>query len=1462
MTGKGSNPEELWITPCGFPEYQAQESLPVYDFFMIRVSHRAWVAAFGFVSVLALGTSAFLGREICSPMPQEKVSDISGLQAKLADAALREKSLREENARLKANLTEIDAFLEVSAFTVNSAAETKKEVPAPRAISAPPAPAAAVTAKTVTGHSLTKGPPLTLAERQISSRPARAPEKDLTVLQSYAPLPHIDAHIRSGNRRTITGTDVWVPLRWDGRNLVFLDARFARSTQDDLEGNFGLGLRRVIDKWDGIWGAYGYYDIRRTEYDNVFSQATLGTEWLADNWEARANAYVALSDKKSTTTTLPTRISFSGTGLVATGGTSTLTEVPLSGGDLELGVKIPFSKSLPLPDVSIYGGGYYFTGDDVETVRGGRVRLHSEITDWLQIGAEYRRDNVRDDEALAEVRFRYRFGDTSVKPNRKLYERLDDQPMRDVDIVTNGATTEETSTATVTNASTGLAQEIFFVDNSAAGGGTGTTENPFNTLSAALAVAGTNDIIYVRAGDGTSTGMSSGVTLNDNGQKLIGSGTDLTFGMLNLNVSGLAAPSSNYVLAAASTAPVLTNTAAASDGITIAANDVYVAGVTVDGATRDGIRIAAGAGQNWQNIEINDVTLRNNQNIGLSLITTGGGDITDPVLSNITSSHNLFDGIQFNSSGAGSLITGVSLTDSLLEDNARYGIYGIAQTTGDFGVFDISGTTARNNGEIGMYFQATSAGSEIASISLDDSIAEDNADTGIYINAASGGLISTANLSDLTIQDNGENGLYVHSSGAGSVITNLSLIDSLIDNNAGYGYYAYATGGSDIGTLLTSRSTVTESGANGYYVLTDNATSVITSHTLADSTISDNDDHGVQIYASAGQITTSTLSDVTAEDNRANGFSIGTNAATGQIGTLSLTGLRAIDNADTGAYLYSTSGIIGSLALSDSEFLDNGNFGAYVSATGATGRINALSISDILSRDNHNHGLYLETTTAAQIATASLSDLTIQDNDEYGLYITSNGANSLIGAVTFDDSVIERSANHGLYAYATGGGDFTSIAIADVESTDNGGLGYYIYTDNATGVIGSLSLTDSTATNNANAGFYVYANAGQITTVTLDDLTASGSGDNGFDIRTAGATGLIGFLSFTDSEATDNDDQGVNVYATGGADITSATLSGLTATDNGANGYYILTDNATSVIGNLSLTNSSAIDSANSGFSIYANAGQITTATLSDLTSRDNGDVGYNIQVNAATGLIGTLSLTDATSLDEAGQGLYLYATGGGDITTATISDLSVTNSGAIGIYVGANAAGSVITNLSLTDSSSTGNATHGIYINGLTGGVITSATLDNLTANDNRANGISIVTANASRINSLSLTDSVADGNFDYGIYLNAGSTSVLSAEVQGVSATNNYQYGVFVDDDSTGAYTVDFGGGALGSTGNNRIFGSLIQDIRVDLDNQQLKAENNWWGNAAGLQAAERTLDGASTIDSSPFLAADPGP
>ncbi len=154
------------------------------------------------------------------------------------------------------------------------------------------------------------------------------------------------------------------------------------------------------------------------------------------------------------------------------------------------------------------------------------------------------------------------------------------------------------------NAATGAVQEVLHVDNTAAGGGDGSAETPFNTLVAAEGASSAQTVIYVHVGDGTSAGQNAGVTLNKDGQQLIGSGTDFVYDSGKFTTANGVSPTSTLI-AAAGSAPVITNVNASSDGVTVTADNVAVAGITVDGATRDGIVVEAdGGAASAQNVPI------------------------------------------------------------------------------------------------------------------------------------------------------------------------------------------------------------------------------------------------------------------------------------------------------------------------------------------------------------------------------------------------------------------------------------------------------------------------------------------------------------------------------------------------------------------------------------------------------------------------------------------------------------------------------------------------------------------------------------------------------------------------------------------------------------------------------------------------------------------------------------------
>ena len=91
-------------------------------------------------------------------------------------------------------------------------------------------------------------------------------------------------------------------------------------------------------------------------------------------------------------------------------------------------------------------------------------------------------------------------------------------------------------------------------------------------------------------------------------------------------------------------------------------------------------------------------------------------------------------------------------------------------------------------------------------------------------------------------------------------------------------------------------------------------------------------------------------------------------------------------------------------------------------------------------------------------------------------------------------------------------------------------------------------------------------------------------------------------------------------------------------------------------------------------------------------------------------------------------------------------------------------------------------------------------------------------------------------------------------------------------------GSDIIDLGGGALGSVGQNRIFGNGNlgggggAEPNLLLVNADVVAEHNWWGTPDGLRLdcpfptpvglSCALLFGTSTLDFEPFLTEDPRP
>lgn len=458
-----------------------------------------------------------------------------------------------------------------------------------------------------------------------------------------------EANWRYGSERSILMTEFWVPIAQDEDGVFYGDLRMMGDDQDNREGNLGVGYRQIttvpfLDK-KGVIGINGWLDRRITERGSKFHQVTAGAEWLGESVDLRLNGYIPLSDAREieTPNANPQAPALAGTGIVVDTNGRVLEE-PQHGFDIELGWELGSQFDFIRENTDsfrVYGGAYYFDGEHTENVAGWRTRFTADVSENVQIGARFQRDDERGSQGFLEATFRFPFGNKKSYRREGLRARLDESPERDIDIVTGTQVTDTGDRVAVVNKATGQAQEILTVDNTAAGGGDGSAENPFNTLAAAEAAASAHTIIYVKRGDGTSTNQNQGITLNKTGQQLIGSGANFVFDSGTFTTANGGTPTS-LLIAAAGAAPTIGNVNALGDGVRITADNVSVAGLTIDngGTGRDGIVVEAdGAAASAQNITIQNVTTQNAR-MGIYLHGTNSGAVSAKVQNSVTTSNS------------------------------------------------------------------------------------------------------------------------------------------------------------------------------------------------------------------------------------------------------------------------------------------------------------------------------------------------------------------------------------------------------------------------------------------------------------------------------------------------------------------------------------------------------------------------------------------------------------------------------------------------------------------------------------------------------------------------------------------------------------------------------------------------------------------------------------------------------
>ncbi|HTT08166.1 MAG TPA: inverse autotransporter beta domain-containing protein, partial [Gammaproteobacteria bacterium] len=290
--------------------------------------------------------------------------------------------------------------------------------------------------------------------------------------------------------RLLYGGALLQPIWQDNQSLLYGDLRGTITQTDgkDTEFNFGLGYRWLTPQRDWILGGYAAFDTRDTLNDNRFNQFTFGVEALGDMYDARFNYYAPITDEKRLDTALDGGL-FQAHTLFANG----IYEEALQGFDGEVGVRIPW---IDFAETRVYLGGYHFDGSVTPKAADGvKGRIEMRLMQDISVGVSAQSDDLFGGETMLQLR--YSFGYPNVNRKRTVPERMIQFVERDIDIkATDRLGSVDGLHGSFHGVESGnddmghkvtVSTSVFHIDNTAAAGGDGSFEHPYNTITSCLA---------------------------------------------------------------------------------------------------------------------------------------------------------------------------------------------------------------------------------------------------------------------------------------------------------------------------------------------------------------------------------------------------------------------------------------------------------------------------------------------------------------------------------------------------------------------------------------------------------------------------------------------------------------------------------------------------------------------------------------------------------------------------------------------------------------------------------------------------------------------------------------------------------------------------------------------------------------------------------------------------------------
>lgn len=1144
----------------------------------------------------------------------------------------------------------------------------------------------------------------------------------------------------------------------------------------DFAGNLGAGIRWLEPTSQRILGAGFWWD-HDNNGSNQYDQLGGSAEWLGNMFDLRVNTYFPTNQNVHLVgqTFTPSSAPFFVGNNIAVGQNTFILNNALKGGDFEGGGALPGIGDL---GIRAYAGGYYYEGPlSGGGVYGVRGRLEALITQNLWGTVIVTHDRLFGTNVSAAGTIYIGSGQAPkffgrIPMTTRLYQQMERQYRVAVqrDVENDMALALRAGGTGGSGGPIGTPIVVDHVDNTAPAGGNGTVEHPLNTLP--TTTPGNVDIIFVRRGDGTSTGMNQGITLN-NFQRLLGDGVTHQFTSLQgtFTLPGFTAGA----------LPTITNINADGTAVRIASNN-EVSGFNITNPGGFGISNSGFANdlstQPISNFNINNVVVTGAGNTpganpsgdGLHLENaTGTGLIASSQFNNNTANGVFINNANPPSTAALALnVGGTTANNVTANGNGQAGIF-LGSSGAEIDP-TFNNVTASNNKADGIQISLTAGATmtgvfkNVTASNNDNPFVSAVIGSGFdYQSIASTGSIT---MTQSTFNSNGLSGLLINLSAASTFTGSFDQVTANSNNNpvnfASAGPPGFFGNGFDYrsdastGTVTITRSTFDTNGLNGINFATANGSTLTAMLINNNTTINANLQDGIGFQNTDSSVIATLLNNVIR-----NNVGMGVNIVS------TATGAGATDfQLVAGGFLTQDTNGNGTLDPGeDSIVIPSLNF--------PPTSPEVIVGNGVLDREGNtitgNHG-------------AGISFL-LQDNS--GGLGTSTGRATIIGNIIQNTGVATPAS-------ATYVGQGIDIRLTGNYAAANPTLNFGVIDDNTIG-----SLTNAAA-GNVGSGIVVFADKNSnINSLQIGNPTL-GTPHTGNSIGHNGGDGVS--ITYQDTAQIGNPipvligNNQIDTNTGNGISITANNTAALASTFDVQNN-----DISNNTLNGILLTNDSSATP-------LINPTQTVNLNVTSSTFLSNGQMGIQVQdtrsfTNLTVGDLANASLGN-TFTNNHGAGIF-YQTVGSPNPTTTAASVNIGNNTITGTLVGTTPVqpgygiGFILNSTTGTtrlvdiqiggpggSNTITGNASDGIHIEALDNVTLPTLAINNNTigtlASGNGGSGINVIASNNSSIPSGTISNNAVINNTANGVIFTNSINTTGTWNLSGNQFNNNHADGM----------------------------------------------------------------------------------